>query len=173
MPWRPSKTDDLTAATPAAPETSSEADKSTESDGEVDPAPSTATAEIITSDASAAPASSDPSPPPEDSTAAAESDTDAEPSASPLPPRMLHWRNFGVALKEITPSSSEMLGTLSDLRKWNEEFGEGRKEKRHKSVWGKGKFGFIPKPVDGHDEAKVADPSASDKKSESGAERRP
>ena len=79
VPWRPSKTDDLTAATPAAPETSSEADKSTESDGEVDTAPSTATAEIITSAASAAPASSDPSPPPEDSTAAAESDTDAEP----------------------------------------------------------------------------------------------
>jgi hypothetical protein len=56
-------------------------------------------------------------------------------------PRTLHLRNFSKALKEITPSSSEILGSLSDLRKWNEEFGEGQKNKK-RQVWGKGKFGF-------------------------------
>lgn len=56
-------------------------------------------------------------------------------------PRTLHLRNFSKALKEITPSSSEILGSLTDLRKWNEEFGEGQKNKK-RQVWGKGKFGF-------------------------------
>ena len=55
--------------------------------------------------------------------------------------RTLHLRNFSKALKEITPSSSEILGSLADLRKWNEEFGEGQKNKK-RQVWGKGKFGF-------------------------------
>lgn len=87
------------------------------------------------------------------------------PELPPTPTRVLHWRNFETALKEITPSSSESLGTLADLRKWNEEFGEGRKDKKHKSVWGKGKFGFIPKPVGGDGEGKVADPSVDGKKS--------
>lgn len=62
--------------------------------------------------------------------------------ATPVQHRILHWRNFLTALKEITPSSSESLGSLSDLRKWNEEFGEGRKGKK-KQVWGKGRFGFV------------------------------
>ncbi|KIP09632.1 hypothetical protein PHLGIDRAFT_102653 [Phlebiopsis gigantea 11061_1 CR5-6] len=151
VPWRPNKTDGQTTTTPATPEAIPEAT-------------SEATPEAPTSDKSSKPDS-------EGSTATG-SDTDAEASAPPSPPRMLRWRNFAVALREITPSSSEMLGTLSDLRKWNEEFGEGRKEKRHKSVWGKGKFGFIQKPVDGHDEAKVADSSASDSKSGTGSESR-
>lgn len=56
--------------------------------------------------------------------------------------RSLHLRNFSKALKEITPSSSEFLGSLADLRKWNEEFGEGNKDKKRQQVWGKGKFGF-------------------------------
>lgn len=68
--------------------------------------------------------------------------------------RTLHWRNFLAALKEITPSSSEALGTLADLRKWNEEFGEGRRE-RKKHVWGKGRFGFTPRPLDAVEEGKV------------------
>ena len=68
--------------------------------------------------------------------------------------RTLHWRNFLAALKEITPSSSEALGTLADLRKWNEEFGEGRRE-RKKHVWGKGRFGFTPRPLDTVEEGKV------------------
>lgn len=75
--------------------------------------------------------------------------------------RTLHWRNFLAALKEITPSSSEALGTLSDLRKWNEEFGEGRKEKK-KQVWGKGRFGFTPRPLSAAEEGKVQSDGNSD-----------
>jgi hypothetical protein len=67
--------------------------------------------------------------------------------------RVIHLRHFTKALKEITPSSSESLGSLADLRKWNEEFGEGRKDKKRHQVWGKGTFGFInktfPIPEDG------------------------
>jgi hypothetical protein len=58
--------------------------------------------------------------------------------------RALHPRHFTKALKEITPSSSEYLGSLADLRRWNEEFGEGRKN-RKKQVWGKDRFGFTNK----------------------------
>lgn len=74
--------------------------------------------------------------------------------------RKLHRRNFDIALKEITPSSSESLGTLADLRRWNEEFGEGRKEKK-KQVWGKGRFGFTPRPFSGAEEGKVQSDSLS------------
>lgn len=63
-----------------------------------------------------------------------------------LPSRTLYLQHFTQALKEITPSSSETLGSLADLRKWNEEFGEGRRNRR-RQVWGKGRFGF----VDGQD----------------------
>jgi len=54
--------------------------------------------------------------------------------------RILRPHNFAKALREITPSASESLGTLADLRRWNDEFGEGRKRK--KQVWGKDRFGF-------------------------------
>lgn len=80
------------------------------------------------------------------------------------PPRTLHWRNFAAALKEITPSSSEALGSLADLRKWNEEFGEGRKEKR-KQIWGKGRFGFTDRPVSIVEEGKVAEVAAASRQS--------
>lgn len=49
-------------------------------------------------------------------------------------PRVLHLRHFNKALKEITPSSSEFSGTLADLRKWNDEFGEGRRNKKRQPV---------------------------------------
>ena len=82
-------------------------------------------------------------------------------SASPEPeatlersPRVVSLSNFEQALKEITPSSSESLGTLSELRKWNDEFGEGKREKR-RNMWGKGSFGFIEKG-EGSDEVKIA-----------------
>jgi hypothetical protein len=61
-------------------------------------------------------------------------------TASVTQKRVLRPHNFAKALKEITPSASESLGTLADLRKWNDEFGEGRKRK--KQVWGKDRFGF-------------------------------
>lgn len=54
--------------------------------------------------------------------------------------RILGPHHFAKALREITPSASESLGTLADLRRWNDEFGEGRKRK--KQVWGKDRFGF-------------------------------
>lgn len=60
--------------------------------------------------------------------------------------RSLAWRNFEQALKEITPSASESLGSLTELRKWNDEFGEGRKAK--KLVWGKDRFGFTLPTLD-------------------------
>jgi len=56
--------------------------------------------------------------------------------------RTLSLNHFNKAFKEITPSSSEGLGSLVDLRKWNEEFGEGRKDKKRRQVWGKDRFGF-------------------------------
>ncbi|KAG6903215.1 hypothetical protein C0995_002758 [Termitomyces sp. Mi166 len=67
-------------------------------------------------------------------------------SSSPgQPTRILHLHNFAKALKEITPSSSESLGSLAELRKWNEEFGEGNKNKKRQTFWGKGRFGFTDK----------------------------
>lgn len=71
---------------------------------------------------------------------------DATSSASEpeKPQRVLSARHFIRALKEITPSASEHLGTLSDLRKWNDEFGDGAhgRRKRKTAVWGKDRFGF-------------------------------
>jgi len=61
-------------------------------------------------------------------------------AASATQRRILRPHNFAKALREITPSASESLGTLADLRRWNDEFGEGRKRK--KQVWGKDRFGF-------------------------------
>ncbi|KAG9004252.1 hypothetical protein FRB94_002472 [Tulasnella sp. JGI-2019a] len=61
----------------------------------------------------------------------------------PLPSsRVLHQRHFDKALSEIVPSTSESHGTLSELRKWNDEFGEGRASgKGKKQSWGL-RFGF-------------------------------
>jgi hypothetical protein len=71
----------------------------------------------------------------------------SKPSEPTPPSRTLYLQHFTQALQEITPSSSETLGSLSDIRKWNEEFGEGRRNRRRRQVWGKGRFGF----VDGQD----------------------
>ncbi|KAF9532249.1 hypothetical protein CPB83DRAFT_847511 [Crepidotus variabilis] len=72
--------------------------------------------------------------------------------------RVLHLRHFIQALKEITPSSSESLGSLAELRKWNEEFGEGRRDRKKWQVWGKGRFGFVNKPDTIIQEGRVAEP---------------
>ncbi|KAJ7582782.1 hypothetical protein C8J56DRAFT_831682 [Mycena floridula] len=74
--------------------------------------------------------------------------------------RILSLRNFDQAFKEITPSSSETLGTLSQLRKWNEEFGEGRNEKRRRVIWGKGKFGFSDKALVPEEDGHVMSPAS-------------
>lgn len=95
------------------------------------------------------------------------SEPSAEPAEAPEAHRVLHWRNFSAALKEITPSASEALGSLADLRKWNEEFGEGRAE-RKKQVWGKGRFGFTVQTLTG-DEGKVQPSTPSSSSPSSGA----
>jgi hypothetical protein len=69
--------------------------------------------------------------------------------------RVIYVRHFTKALKEITPSSSESLGSLADLRKWNEEFGEGRKDRKRHQVWGKGRFGFTNKTVPTQEDGRV------------------
>lgn len=171
VPWRQTKTASETVTlnaaeappTASAVDTSSEDLTKSESQPVVEPL-SEAAPSPVASTSSPAPATESASVLPSE-TSPVDSETQAVEPA--IPPRMLHWRNFLIALKEITPSSSETLGTLADLRKWNEEFGEGRKDKRHKSVWGKGKFGFIPRPVDGQDEVKVAESIVDGMKSES------
>ena len=77
--------------------------------------------------------------------------------------RILRPHNFTKALKEITPSASESLGSLTDLRKWNDEFGEGRKRK--KQVWGKDRFGFTKQWHSGEDGRVVTSPPGSDQSS--------
>ncbi|OCH95005.1 AAA-domain-containing protein [Obba rivulosa] len=72
--------------------------------------------------------------------------------------RTLSSSNFEVALREITPSASESLGSLSGLRKWNDEFGEGRR-KRSPQVWGRGLFGFTIQAPNNQDIGKVSAPS--------------
>ena len=74
-------------------------------------------------------------------------------AASATQRRILRPHNFAKALREITPSASESLGTLADLRRWNDEFGEGRKRK--KQVWGKDRFGFTRR-WDREEDGKVA-----------------
>ncbi|KAI5990583.1 hypothetical protein EDC04DRAFT_3148762 [Pisolithus marmoratus] len=72
--------------------------------------------------------------------------------------RVIHPQHFTKAFKEITPSSSETLGSLADLRKWNDQFGEGRKDKRRLQVWGRGRFGFTDGTFGlGQDEGRIAD----------------
>lgn len=78
------------------------------------------------------------------------------PEAEVKQQRTLRLNNFTQALKEISPSSSETLGTLADLRKWNDEFGEGRKNKKKRQVWGKGRFGFVNNHKDIPQEGRVA-----------------
>jgi hypothetical protein len=75
--------------------------------------------------------------------------------------RVLRPHNFAKALREITPSASESLGTLADLRRWNDEFGEGRKRK--KQVWGKDRFGFTRQWDRGEDGKVAASTQEKDK----------
>lgn len=42
-----------------------------------------------------------------------------------MPHRVLHLRHFETALKEITPSCSEDMSSLTELRKWDGLYGDG------------------------------------------------
>ncbi|TFK76524.1 AAA-domain-containing protein, partial [Pluteus cervinus] len=96
-------------------------------------------------------------PSPTSETASEEASTERDQTQSPteVPIRKLHQHNFVKALQEITPSSSEILGSLAELRKWNEEFGEGRRNRKRQQVWGKGSFGFTTQSAQPQEEGKV------------------
>lgn len=143
VPWRQNRP---TAASPPAQDEVKPAEDAPTGQSSSDPLEQqTASAEITdtaaqTEEADASPAAS---PDSASTSTASEERTDAE-----VPHvRSLAWRNFEQALKEITPSASEALGSLAELRKWNDEFGEGRKAKK-RQVWGKDRFGFIVPPLE-------------------------
>ncbi|KAG9093975.1 hypothetical protein FS749_013353 [Ceratobasidium sp. UAMH 11750] len=48
-----------------------------------------------------------------------------EPEPERAKPRILEARHFLRALRDITPSASESRGSLTELRKWNAQFGTG------------------------------------------------
>ena len=83
-------------------------------------------------------------------------------------PRILRPHHFAKALKEITPSASESSDSLTHLRNWNDEFGEGRK--RTTQVWGKGRFGFTGEWHSGEGGSVVASPTGSDQSGTPSAE---
>jgi len=94
-------------------------------------------------------------------------DQNQDSETQPLPepekaPRIISQRNFDKALKEITPSSSETLGSLAELRRWNEEFGEGNKDRKKRLIWGKGRFGFNDRGVSGQEESARVMPSINE-----------
>lgn len=155
VPWA-SSTTSTTALPLAAPQTPEPAPPSTEAPSPTPDSVLEPTVEVADADVSSEAAAVLPTIVSEPSASATTDTAVAEPSAEEVkPPRELSWHNFAKALKEITPSASESLGTLADLRKWNEEFGEGRKDKKRVQVWGKGRFGFtLPglggEPAEGH-----------------------
>ncbi|KAG9090662.1 hypothetical protein FS749_000381 [Ceratobasidium sp. UAMH 11750] len=82
-------------------------------------------------DDSSTPSSSEPSsgsttPPSSGITTPGEEPPKSEPE--PPKPRLLEARHFTRALMDIAPSSSESQGSLSELRKWNTQFGTGARE---------------------------------------------
>lgn len=131
VPWRPSPPV-APAAEPEAAAVSTFASTETAPEPETTPLAAESTAE---------------KPAAESASASAAGQEEGAASGAPYA-RSLYWRNFEQALKEITPSASEALGTLSELRKWNDEFGEGRRAKK-RQVWGKDRFGFtVPAVVE-------------------------
>ncbi|CAO3611656.1 unnamed protein product [Cunninghamella blakesleeana] len=53
------------------------------------------------------------------------------------PNRILLKSHFDESLKMISPSSSEDMGSLTELRKWNQKYGDTYKKKKHST------FGFL------------------------------
>lgn len=83
-----------------------------------------------------------------------------EPIAPRKLTRILRAKHFDTALGEIRPSSSEE-GTIGELRKWAELYGEGGTKKGKKSGFGKG-FGFGEEAITGRGFGRV-DADADDK----------
>lgn len=95
---------------------------------------------------------------PSDTTLKNETSESLDAKDVPEKARILSLHHFSQALKEIIPSSSETLGSLADLRKWNEEFGEGRRDRKKRQVWGKDRFGFVNNSSDAIQDGRVANP---------------
>ncbi|KAG8772080.1 hypothetical protein FRC12_003249 [Ceratobasidium sp. 428] len=102
------KSEDTLKPKPAAKETT-EPEKSTSKSDDSDDGPSNPNSEA-------------PSSP---STGAITPEEKAEPSK----PRILGARHFLRALMDVAPSSSESQGSLSELRKWNTQFGTGERDR--------------------------------------------
>ncbi|RKP13668.1 P-loop containing nucleoside triphosphate hydrolase protein, partial [Piptocephalis cylindrospora] len=62
----------------------------------------------------------------------------AQDSAPSSPPRVVEMRHVEGALQEVGPSCSDGMSSLVDLRKWDDEYGEGGKRRGSKPVWGFG-----------------------------------
>ncbi|KAG9121820.1 hypothetical protein FRC07_002064 [Ceratobasidium sp. 392] len=69
---------------------------------------------------------------------------DEEPAKTePKPPkRILLARHFLRALMDVAPSSSESQGSLSELRKWNTQFGTGARDKPQSRPTGSLSYGY-------------------------------
>lgn len=80
-------------------------------------------------------------------------------SAAGQLPRTLFKRHFAKSLTEITPTASETSGTLAELRRWNEEYGENGKAGKKRRMWN-GRFGFslADSPSSAHDPSLPASP---------------
>lgn len=157
LPWKSRHTDETTASTevsaPQATEKAVETLEAASATPDTIPEVPSTTPVVTSKAASTTPEMTQEVP----AASTVKADTpEPEVPAPALKPRVLQLHNFTQALKEITPSSSEALGSLSDLRKWNDEFGEGRRDRKKHQVWGKGRFGFINKPQVRVEEGKVA-----------------
>lgn len=146
LPWKTTTKQRITKAqTSALPPTSSEHVVGTSSESAATESASieVAAAEPQTPESAAAQLSAEtPFIPAIDSAAAAEAATTSttQTASGQTSPRILAARHFVKALSEITPSASESSGSLTDLRKWNSEFGENGRAKQR--MWG-GNFGFM------------------------------
>ncbi|QRV80905.1 AAA family ATPase [Ceratobasidium sp. AG-Ba] len=60
--------------------------------------------------------------------------TTPEEKPEPPKPRILYARHFTRALMDVAPSSSESQGSLSELRKWNSQFGTGVRDQPRTTI---------------------------------------
>ncbi|KAI6005522.1 AAA-domain-containing protein [Pisolithus albus] len=71
----------------------------------------------------------------------------------------LPWDTPLDAISAATNDNQPPNLSSTDLRKWNEQFGEGRKDKRRLQVWGRGRFGFTDATFGlGQDEGRISEP---------------
>ncbi|KAI9225799.1 MAG: P-loop containing nucleoside triphosphate hydrolase protein [Piptocephalis tieghemiana] len=66
------------------------------------------------------------------------SSTSSQDTLPPSTERVVEMRHVEGALQEVGPSCSDGMSSLVDLRKWDDEYGEGGKRRGAKPVWGFG-----------------------------------